>query len=57
MSYPLTSIQSAEISAHNLAPSQMREHVGPPEITHDYPEDSTHRRHSSVTHQQAHYMK
>lgn len=35
----------------------MREHLGAPDIAHDYPEDSTHRRHSSVTAQQAHFMK
>ncbi|KAJ3494005.1 hypothetical protein NLG97_g4357 [Lecanicillium saksenae] len=46
-----------EPDATTYAPSQMREHLGPPEIAHDYPEDSTHRRHSSVSHQQAHYMR
>ncbi|KAJ6782956.1 hypothetical protein PWT90_09785 [Aphanocladium album] len=46
-----------EPNASTFAPSQMREHLGTPEITHDYPEDSTHRRHSSTTHQEAHYMR
>ncbi|OAA79780.1 hypothetical protein LEL_03266 [Akanthomyces lecanii RCEF 1005] len=46
-----------EPDATTCAPSQMREHLGPPEITHEYPEDSTHRRHSSASAQQAHFMK
>ncbi|TQW00197.1 hypothetical protein IF1G_00128 [Cordyceps javanica] len=48
---------SGEPDATTAVPSQMREHLGPPQITHEYPQDSTHRRHSSVSAQQAHFMK
>ncbi|KAM3515479.1 hypothetical protein MY11210_000852 [Beauveria gryllotalpidicola] len=48
---------TGEPDAAALAPSQMREHLGPPEITHDYREDSTHRRHSAVSAQQAHFLR
>ncbi|KAH8720259.1 hypothetical protein HC256_000661 [Beauveria bassiana] len=48
---------TGEPDAAALSPSQMREHLGPPEITHDYPEDSTHRRHSAVSAQQAHFLR
>ncbi|ATY61873.1 hypothetical protein A9K55_007918 [Cordyceps militaris] len=48
---------TGEPDASTFLPSQMREHLGPPEVTHDYPDDSTHRRHSSVSAQQAHFMR
>ncbi|OAA64036.1 hypothetical protein ISF_04745 [Cordyceps fumosorosea ARSEF 2679] len=48
---------TGEPDASTFPPSQMREHLGPPEITHDYPQDSTHRRHSSVSEQQAYFMR
>ncbi|KAI8691908.1 hypothetical protein LRP88_09167 [Fusarium phalaenopsidis] len=41
--------------AAQAPPSALRQHVGDPSIEHDYPEDSTTRRHSSVSHQEAHY--
>ncbi|RTE84787.1 hypothetical protein BHE90_000577 [Fusarium euwallaceae] len=41
--------------AAQAPPSALRQHVGEPSIEHDYPEDSATRRHSSVSHQEAHY--
>ncbi|KAM0441301.1 hypothetical protein ACHAPT_000610 [Fusarium lateritium] len=41
--------------AAQAPPSALREHIGQPSIEHDYPQDSSTQRHSSVSHQEAHY--
>merc|ERR1712169_100295 len=43
-------------NAAHVPPSVLKEHVGEPTVEHDYPEDSTHKRHS-VSHQEQHLMK
>lgn len=43
-------------NAAHVPPSVMQQHVGEPSIEHDYPHDSTHKRHS-VSHQENHLMK
>jgi hypothetical protein len=42
--------------AAQMPPSAFRQQVGEPTIEHDYPEDSTYKRHS-VSHQENHYMR
>ncbi|KAF5672551.1 hypothetical protein FHETE_3685 [Fusarium heterosporum] len=42
------------IDAARAPPSALRKHLGEPVIEHDYPEDSTTRRHSH-SHQEEHY--
>ncbi|KAM0338002.1 hypothetical protein ACHAPU_011465 [Fusarium lateritium] len=45
---------STPIDAARAPPSALRKHLGEPIIEHDYPEDSTTRRHSH-SHQEEHY--
>merc|ERR1711963_391429 len=42
--------------AAHAPPSVVAQHPGPPTIEHDYPEDSTTRRHS-ISHQEKHYLR
>ncbi|KAM0245538.1 hypothetical protein ACHAP5_005345 [Fusarium lateritium] len=42
------------IDAARAPPSALRQHLGEPVIEHDYPEDSTTKRHS-VSHQEEHF--
>ncbi|KAF4978836.1 hypothetical protein FDECE_18156 [Fusarium decemcellulare] len=42
-------------NAAHVPPSALRAQVGEPSIEHDYPQDSTTQRHSSISHQEAHY--
>jgi hypothetical protein len=48
---PTNSVDVGPPDAARQPPSVMRQHLGAPEIEHDYPEDSTARRHS-VSHQE-----
>ncbi|KAI1062893.1 hypothetical protein LB507_005649 [Fusarium sp. FIESC RH6] len=41
--------------AARAPPSALREHLGEPSIEHDYPHESSTKRHSSVSHQEEHY--
>ncbi|KAF5575947.1 hypothetical protein FPCIR_12893 [Fusarium pseudocircinatum] len=45
----------ATLDATRAPPSALREHLGEPSIEHDYPHESTTKRHSSVSHQEEHY--
>ncbi|KAF5627463.1 hypothetical protein F52700_8389 [Fusarium sp. NRRL 52700] len=45
----------ATLDATRAPPSALREHLGEPIIEHDYPQESTTKRHSSVSHQEEHY--
>ncbi|CVK94400.1 uncharacterized protein FMAN_03518 [Fusarium mangiferae] len=45
----------ATLDAARAPPSALREHLGEPIIEHDYPHESTTKRHSSVSHQEEHY--
>ncbi|UNI23049.1 hypothetical protein JDV02_008892 [Purpureocillium takamizusanense] len=42
--------------AAHAPPSVIVQHLGPPTIEHDHPEDSTTRRHS-VSYQEKHYLR
>ncbi|KAM5355091.1 hypothetical protein ACJ41O_001737 [Fusarium nematophilum] len=42
-------------NAAHVPPSALKKQVGEPSIEHDYPQDSSTGRHSSVSHQEAHY--
>ncbi|KAH6959322.1 hypothetical protein HG530_009386 [Fusarium avenaceum] len=55
-SYQSTMHQShnTPIDAAHAPPSALRAHLGDPVIEHDYPEDSTTKRHS-VSHQEEHF--
>ncbi|KAF4503745.1 hypothetical protein FAGAP_23 [Fusarium agapanthi] len=46
---------SATLDATRAPPSALKEHLGEPIIKHDYPHESTTKRHSSVSHQEEHY--
>ncbi|CAG7562705.1 unnamed protein product [Fusarium equiseti] len=41
--------------AARAPPSALRAHLGEPSIEHDYPHESSTKRHSSVSHQEEHY--
>ncbi|KAF5242639.1 hypothetical protein FANTH_8586 [Fusarium anthophilum] len=43
------------LDATRAPPSALKEHLGEPIIEHDYPHESTTKRHSSVSHQEEHY--
>ncbi|KAF5025638.1 hypothetical protein F66182_2244 [Fusarium sp. NRRL 66182] len=45
----------APIDAARAPPSALKEHLGHPSIEHDHPEQSSTKRHSSVSHQEEHY--
>ncbi|KAF4439197.1 hypothetical protein FACUT_4274 [Fusarium acutatum] len=45
----------ATLDATRAPPSALKEHLGEPIIEHDYPHESTTKRHSSVSHQEEHY--
>ncbi|KAF5650898.1 hypothetical protein F25303_4276 [Fusarium sp. NRRL 25303] len=45
----------ATLDAARALPSALKEHLGDPIIEHDYPHESTTKRHSSVSHQEEHY--
>ncbi|VTT55234.1 unnamed protein product [Fusarium fujikuroi] len=45
----------ATLDAARAPPSALKEHLGEPIIEHDYPHESTTKRHSSVSHQEEHY--
>ncbi|KAF4341779.1 hypothetical protein FBEOM_4290 [Fusarium beomiforme] len=45
----------ATLDAARAPPSALRERLGDPIIEHDYPQESTTKRHSSVSHQEQHY--
>ncbi|CAM1504581.1 Fc.00g021720.m01.CDS01 [Cosmosporella sp. VM-42] len=51
---PLTEQKNPRDAAH-VPPSVLARHVGEPSIEHDFPQDSKTQRHSSVSHQEAHY--
>ncbi|KAK0391713.1 hypothetical protein NLU13_1212 [Sarocladium strictum] len=42
--------------AAKMPPSAFRQQVGEPVIEHNYPQDSTYKRHS-VSHQENHYLR
>ncbi|KAF4977238.1 hypothetical protein FZEAL_6202 [Fusarium zealandicum] len=42
-------------NAAHVPPSALRQHIGEPSIEHEYPHDSSTQRHTSVSHQEAHY--
>lgn len=41
--------------AARAPPSALRAHLGEPSIEHDYPQESSTKRHSSTSHQEEHY--
>ncbi|KAJ4114818.1 hypothetical protein NW768_011372 [Fusarium equiseti] len=41
--------------AARAPPSALKAHLGEPSIEHDYPHESSTKRHSSTSHQEAHY--
>ncbi|KAM0549414.1 hypothetical protein ACHAPJ_009400 [Fusarium lateritium] len=41
--------------AARAPPSALKEHLGHPSIEHDYPHESSTKRHGSTTHQEEHY--
>jgi hypothetical protein len=41
--------------AARVPPSALKAHLGEPSIEHDYPQESSTKRHSSVSHQEEHY--
>ncbi|UZP40617.1 hypothetical protein NXS19_008433 [Fusarium pseudograminearum] len=43
------------IDAARAPPSVFKEHLGEPTIEHDYPHESSTKRHASVSHQEEHY--
>ncbi|RGP75747.1 hypothetical protein FSPOR_545 [Fusarium sporotrichioides] len=43
------------IDAAHAPPSTLRKYLGEPTIEHDYPHESSTKRHSSVSHQEEHY--
>ncbi|CEI68250.1 hypothetical protein FVEN_g11801 [Fusarium venenatum] len=43
------------IDAARAPPSALKKHLGEPKIEHDYPHESSTKRHSSVSHQEEHY--
>ncbi|KAL3593402.1 hypothetical protein FPOAC2_07698 [Fusarium poae] len=43
------------IDAARAPPSALKKHLGEPSIEHDYPHESSTKRHSSVSHQEEHY--
>ncbi|EMT71874.1 hypothetical protein NOF04DRAFT_14208 [Fusarium oxysporum II5] len=45
----------ATLDAARAPPSALKEHLGEPIIEHDYPHESSTKRHSSVSHQEEHY--
>ncbi|KAF5234137.1 hypothetical protein FAUST_7788 [Fusarium austroamericanum] len=42
--------------AARAPPSALKKHLGEPTIEHDYPHDSSTKRHASVSHQEEHYL-
>jgi hypothetical protein len=45
----------ATLDAARAPPSALKEHLGEPIIEHEYPHESSTKRHSSVSHQEEHY--
>ncbi|KAF4445675.1 hypothetical protein F53441_10624 [Fusarium austroafricanum] len=45
----------AAVDASRAPPSALKQHLGEPSIEHDYPHESSTKRHSSVSHQEDHY--
>lgn len=43
------------IDAARAPPSVFKQHLGEPTIEHDYPHESSTKRHASVSHQEEHY--
>ncbi|OBS20498.1 hypothetical protein FPOA_06866 [Fusarium poae] len=43
------------IDAARAPPSTLKKHLGEPSIEHNYPHESSTKRHSSVSHQEEHY--
>ncbi|KAF4963649.1 hypothetical protein FSARC_8354 [Fusarium sarcochroum] len=41
--------------ASRAPPSALKEHLGQPSIEHDYPHESSTKRHGSTSHQEEHY--
>lgn len=50
-----SSTDHAPLDAARAPPSTMKQHLGEPSIEHDYPHESSTKRHSSVSHQEEHY--
>ncbi|KFH44461.1 hypothetical protein ACRE_047610 [Hapsidospora chrysogenum ATCC 11550] len=51
-----TGATNAPIDAAQAPPSVVKEHLGEPSIEHEFPHDSTHKRHS-VSHQEQHLFR
>ncbi|KAF9777661.1 hypothetical protein IL306_004353 [Fusarium sp. DS 682] len=47
--------QGATLDAARAPPSALKKHLGEPTIEHEYPDESSTKRHSSVSHQEEHY--
>ncbi|KAF5657601.1 hypothetical protein FCIRC_13191 [Fusarium circinatum] len=45
----------ATLDVTRAPPSALKKHLGEPIIAHDYPHESTTKRHSSISHQEEHY--
>jgi len=51
-----TGATNAPVDATQAPPSVVKEHLGEPTIEHEFPHDSTHKRHS-VSHQEQHLFR